>query len=531
MNNNMDRPEGTLKGKLDAATGASVPLKVLAVDDNRTNLHILQVFLKKLGHQVLLANNGKEAVDFFLAEKPDLVLLDIMMPVMDGFEAARCIKALSRDRWTPIIFLSALNRDENLVEGLEAGADDYLTKPINFVVLEAKLRSMQRSLALQRESIDALRRIQAISDNVLDGILTANAQGTIATVNRGMCKLFGWAAEALVGGNINMLLPPDVRARHDGLVNEDPGSSPLGLLGVERELPGQRHDGSVFPMAVTVTEFTQENQRSFVCVIRDITERKQTEQKLRENARMLQEYFDHTQNEQQLALRLMEKHLHRSGLRDSRLQYKVIAAENFSGDIVAAARSPQGRFYVLLADATGHGLAAAISVLPVLALFYRMTKLDCPVSEIVFELNHQLKESMPVGRFVAATLACLDEQNRLGEIWVGGTPEALLFDRKGAVARRFVSEYLPLGIQSDEELNTEPVNFTWQEESQLLLYSDGLLEAMDSEGIQFGSTKLSAIAREYPPSERFERIDESLTAHLQDCAAQDDVSLMLVDCP
>ena len=124
-------------------------MKVLAVDDNRTNLHILQVFLKKLGHDVILAENGEEAVARFQSESPDLVLLDIMMPVMDGFEAARRIKAMTRDRWTPVIFLSALNRDENLVEGLDAGADDYLTKPINFVVLEAKLRSMQRSLTMQ----------------------------------------------------------------------------------------------------------------------------------------------------------------------------------------------------------------------------------------------------------------------------------------------------------------------------------------------------------------------------------------------
>ena len=134
-------------------------MKVLAVDDNRTNLHILQVFLKKLGHQVILAENGEEAVRMFQSEAPDLVLLDIMMPVMDGFEAARRIKAMTQERWTPVIFLSALNRDENLLEGLEAGGDDYLTKPINFVVLEAKLRSMQHSLALQQTSIDALRRV------------------------------------------------------------------------------------------------------------------------------------------------------------------------------------------------------------------------------------------------------------------------------------------------------------------------------------------------------------------------------------
>src|SRR5574343_1053412 len=177
-------------------------MKVLAVDDNRTNLHILQVFLKKLGHEVILAENGEEAVQKFIQESPDLVLLDIMLPVMDGFEAARQLKALCHDRWKPIIFLSALNRDENLVEGLEAGADDYLTKPINFVVLEAKLRSMQRSLAMQQESINALRRVQAISDNVLDAIVTSDEKGNIISVNKSTERIFGWSSAELIGQNV-----------------------------------------------------------------------------------------------------------------------------------------------------------------------------------------------------------------------------------------------------------------------------------------------------------------------------------------
>jgi len=189
-------------------------MKVLAVDDNRTNLHILQIFLKKLGHDVILAENGEEAVRKFETELPDLVLLDIMMPVMDGFEAARRIKAMTRDRWTPVIFLSALNRDENLVEGLDAGADDYLTKPINFVVLEAKLRSMQRSLAMQQAAIDSLRRVQAISDNVLDAIVTTDEQGIIVSVNDSTERIFGWSSSELIGQSIGMLMPPDTREGH-----------------------------------------------------------------------------------------------------------------------------------------------------------------------------------------------------------------------------------------------------------------------------------------------------------------------------
>jgi len=507
-------------------------MKVLAVDDNRTNLHILQVFLKKLGHEVILAENGEEAVHKFEAEHPDLVLLDIMMPIMDGFEAARRIKGMTRDRWTPVIFLSALNRDENLVEGLDAGADDYLTKPINFVVLEAKLRSMQRSLSMQQVAIDSLHRVQAISDNVLDAIVTSDENGIIVSVNQSAERIFGWKQTEMLGQNISMLIP----------VIDEPSSpaDAAGAKGVdtftprvtsERELLAQHKDGHRFPATLAISQVSLDNQLMEISVIRDITERKQAEQQLRDNARQLQSYYDQTQTEQQLALRLMEKQLHRSGLRDRCLKYKVIPAEHFSGDIVAAARSGEGRFYALLADATGHGLAAAISVLPVLALFYRMTKLNRTVQEIILELNQQLKESMPVGRFVAITLVCLDEKSRQGEIWVGGTPEAFLFDRWGRATKTFPSSNLPLGIVGSAELGGQPTAFSWDAESQLVLCSDGLLEATNPANEQFGTAGLIQAIANTSPGDRFVKIESALQAHQNGVPASDDVSLMLIDCP
>ena len=512
-------------------TSISTKMKVLAVDDNRTNLHILQVFLKKLGHDVLLAENGEEAVHLFEAESPDLVLLDIMMPVMDGFEAARRIKAMPRDRWTPVIFLSALNRDENLVEGLDAGADDYLTKPINFVVLEAKLRSMQRSLAMQQESIDSLRRVQAISDSVLDAIVTSDEHGVIVSVNQSTERIFGWSPTEMVGKNISMLTPAQERLAHESRSEDHSAGTPPSPIGQERELVAQHKDGRRFAATLTITQVVLDNQHMMVSVIRDISERKQTEQKLRDNARQLQNYYDQTQAEQQLALRLMEKQLHRKGLQDSRLRYTVIPAENFSGDIVAANRSPAGMFYALLADATGHGLTAAISVLPVLALFYRMTALNRPIREIVLELNHQLKESMPIGRFVAITLVCLDEAGKQGDIWVGGTPEAFLFDRWGRVTSTFPSANLALGIVNNDELGGNPVHFNWADESQLILCSDGLLEATSPMGAQFGVDGLIAATANTSPIDRFAKIVSALAIHQNNGIANDDISLMLIDCP
>ncbi len=507
------------------------PMKVLAVDDNRTNLHILQVFLKKLGHEVVLAENGEEAVKRFESDRPDLVLLDIMMPVMDGFEAARRIKGMNRERWTPIIFLSALNRDENLVEGLDAGADDYLTKPINFIVLEAKLRSMQRSLAMQQASIDALRRVQAISDNVLDAIVTTDELGHIASTNLSAERIFGWSATEMAGQDVAMLLPREATENDGQTAFSLPSEVANTSFGREREIFALRKNGSCFFATISVSQIVLDGQRMNIAVVRDISERKAAEQKLQENAEQLQDYYEHTQNEQQLAMRLMEKQLHRSGLKDSCLHYSVIPAENFSGDIVAAARSPEGRFYALLADATGHGLAAAISVLPVLALFYRMTKLNRSVREIIQELNQQLRESMPIGRFVAATLVCLDEVVHRGEIWIGGTPETFLLNQDGSLARTFNSKYLPLGILDNKELDAAPETFFWLDNSQLILCSDGLLEAENTSGEQFGVDRLIPTAAACAPEQRFESIQHALKSHLGENLAADDVSLMIIDCP
>ncbi|MEY2631653.1 MAG: hypothetical protein RIR00_307 [Pseudomonadota bacterium] len=505
-------------------------LRVLAVDDNRTNLHILQVFLNKLGHSVILAENGLEAVDRFVNLKPDLILLDIMMPVMDGFQAARQIKAHSSERWVPIIFLSALNRDENLVEGLEAGGDDYLTKPINFVVLEAKMRSMQRALHLQQSALEALKRIQAISDNVLEAIITIDCQANIVACNNAAERIFGWSPEKLIGQNVNMLMPEPYRGEHDGYVRNFVMGGPPGVMGLEREVVGQRRDGSTFPAELGVTEIRLNEQRHFIGMVRDISERKRSEHQLLENAELLQKYYDQTQAEQQLAKRLMEKQLHRAGLRDPSLHYWLAPAQNFSGDVVAASRSPDGRLYALLADATGHGLAAAISVLPTLAIFYRMVSQNRTASEILHELNQQLLESMPVGRFVAATLVCLEQDSNRGEIWIGGTPEALLLDPTGTPITRFTPSHLPLGIVSNAELDTTLEKFSWNPGEQLLMFSDGLLEAENPDGQQFGSEGLLKAIAGTSAQQRFDIIRDELTRHLAGQLAADDVSLLLLDC-
>ncbi len=421
-------------------------LKVLTVDDNRTNLQILQVFLKKLGHEAITAEDGAQAVAKYAEHQPDLILMDIMMPVMDGLEATRQIRAMPSERWVPIIYLSALDRDENLVGGLEAGGDDYLSKPLNFVVLEAKMRSMQRTLLMQQQVADSLHRLQTISDNVLEAIVTIDTDAVIVNCNRAVEMLFGWSPAELLGQNVNVLCPEPYHSEHDAYIRDYVNGGPPRIIGTSREVPVRRRDGTTFAAELTVSEVRLEHKRMFIGVIRDISERKRTELLLKENADRLQAYHDSTESENLLARALIERQLMRNELDDPLVSYWLAPAANFSGDVLAACRSRSGHLYALLADATGHGLTAAISTLPVLTLFYRMAPTDTPVSTLVGEINQQLHESMPIGRFVGLTIVRIDTQSQRGEVWIGGMPDVLLLDEFGAVVSRFSSKELPLGI-------------------------------------------------------------------------------------
>ncbi|MBD1588030.1 fused response regulator/phosphatase [Pseudomonas typographi] len=124
-------------------------LSVLIADDNMTDRMLLAGIVRRQGHHVLQAGNGQEAVKVFELMRPQLVLLDAMMPVMDGFEAARQIKAIAGDELVPIIFLTSLAEEEALVRCVEAGGDDFLAKPYNHVVLGAKITAMERVRRLQ----------------------------------------------------------------------------------------------------------------------------------------------------------------------------------------------------------------------------------------------------------------------------------------------------------------------------------------------------------------------------------------------
>ena len=142
------------------------PLTVLVVDDDNAVRVQLAAILDANGHRVIEAHNAEWALELFDRHRPDVALLDVNMPVHDGFWLARRLRERESGKWTPIIFLSARASDGDLESGIESGGDDYLFKPISGVVLNAKLRAMQRLLSMQQRLLELSAQLAASNDHL-----------------------------------------------------------------------------------------------------------------------------------------------------------------------------------------------------------------------------------------------------------------------------------------------------------------------------------------------------------------------------
>jgi len=145
-------------------------LNVLVVDDSRTLRMGIAKMLQQMGHTVIMAENGEQGIEAFMAQRPGLVLMDVSMPVLDGYETAKRLRAAFSDDWVPIIFLSGSEDDQDLERAIAAGGDDYLVKPVSYVVLSAKIQAMcrieqmrQRLLALTRQLATANAELERLS--------------------------------------------------------------------------------------------------------------------------------------------------------------------------------------------------------------------------------------------------------------------------------------------------------------------------------------------------------------------------------
>lgn len=217
-------------------------------------------------------------------------------------------------------------------------------------------------------------------------------------------------------------------------------------------------------------------------------------------------------------------------LQDPAVQHWHQPCSGLGGDMLSFSRAPNGVLHVMLADASGSGLAAYVSLLPIIAPFYRMTEKGFPLATIVRELNLKVRQALPANRVVAAQLAAVDTREGIVSLWNGDMPAAFMLDGFGHHFQEFTLVHAPLGALDDALFDDRIEQHAFARGEQLVMVSDGLLEALGPDGARFGEQGLADALVGLPRSQRLAEVTAALGAHLCEQAAVDDLSLVLIDC-
>lgn len=375
---------------------------ILIVDDVATNrILIKQIFSSMNDYDVVEAVDGNDAINKYEEHKPDLILMDIMMPDMDGKEATTIIKEKMQGDYVPIIFVTALNTNESLAAALESGGDDYISKPFNIDILLSKVQAHLRIRELTQ---------QINNKNI-----------------------------ALDNANQNLMREKNI----------------------------------------------------------------------------IQHFF--------------EKALKQSYLDENIIKYHMSSMSAFNGDLLLVERAPNGGLYLVMGDFSGHGLTAAMGTLPVAMIFFKMVANSCSVSGIAAEINSQLNKLMPSGMFFTATILEINRQGNVLTAWMGGMPENYWFSKNGELKGLMHSQHMPLGILDNADFNPLCQTLHVEPDDKIYLYSDGIIEAKNSEGEIFGDDRLKTVLLEND-SDRFNQVMQSFHDFTGTDNQNDDVTFVELNC-
>ncbi len=373
--------------------------RVLIVEDNRTDRDILLAILQKQGHDVVVAENGEQALLSFEQSSPDIILLDAVMPGMTGYEVAKTIKHRQSPNaiFTPIIFLTSLSDPAQLADCIHAGGDDFLTKPYHATILQAKLDAMMR-----------LKQLHAT-----------------------------------------------------------------------------------------------------VCSQRD----------------KIQFHTDRLVHEQEVAKRVFDNITHSANVDIPFLRYVLSPLSLFNGDLILVAKTPSKGVHLLLGDFTGHGLPAAIGAVPLSEIFYGMTYKGFDLADILAEINSRLKHVLPTGVFCCAVAADVSVRSKTVKVWNGGMPEAYLVRKGCGIVSTITSSHLPLGILSKQQFQAEGTVVPYEYDDQLLLYSDGVVEATNGDDVLFGQERLVSVVQTHAGQSLVEPILMEIKQYQSSEQQEDDITL------
>jgi diguanylate cyclase (GGDEF)-like protein/PAS domain S-box-containing protein len=247
---------------------------ILIVDDAPDNLGVLRSMMLRQGYQTFVATSGDRALDIAQRVKPDVILLDVVMPGLDGLETCRRLKAHPATARIPVIFMSARGETADIVAGFDTGAADYIPKPLRLEEVCARVRAQLRLRSSTDSQSEQADRLRMIVNSMDQGLLIVEACGRVQYANPACDRYLGYAPDELVGQSLKDLLDCPEAGCCEGLDGIGYGT---------REVKIRHRDGGLRAMDLTMTPMHAADGL-FVALLHDITHHKQSEDALQRAA-------------------------------------------------------------------------------------------------------------------------------------------------------------------------------------------------------------------------------------------------------
>ncbi len=251
---------------------------ILVVDDSAFMRLTFRRFLEGEDYEVIEAENGMEAIYIFEKLKPDIVLMDYVMPGISGVTTCEKLQMLPDGKYTPVIMITSLEDENSVNLAFEAGATDYISKPINWAVLRQRLNRMIKARNTEKDLQQSEAFARSIINHAVEGILIVDIAGIIKYINPAAEKIFGYMFKEITGENISAIFPSLTYNSFNYIEDEDKFSDS------NKEIIGYRKDNSTLPIEFTISKFKVDEQTYFTIIMRDITERKVYEETIKYQA-------------------------------------------------------------------------------------------------------------------------------------------------------------------------------------------------------------------------------------------------------
>jgi PAS domain S-box-containing protein len=250
---------------------------ILVADDTPANLSVLLELLGQSGFEVLIAEDGESALERARYARPDLILLDVLMPELDGFATCERLKAQPETREIPVIFTTALADTIDKVRGFDVGAVDYVTKPFQPEELLARVRTHLTIRNLQSKLQESEERLSRTFESAMDAIVTIDDAGCVTLFNAAAEQIFRCAAGEAIGSPLARFLSEAFRAVLADYLREDRGQPPKQPTWLTEGLTAVRADGEEFPVEATLSRVDATGGPLVTIILRDVNERRRAE--------------------------------------------------------------------------------------------------------------------------------------------------------------------------------------------------------------------------------------------------------------